>query len=50
MSMTYRARNTLKHVVLVALFVLAFFAEQAMADRVKDLASVAGVRNNQLTG
>ncbi len=50
MSMTYRARNTLKHVVLITLLAAAFFAEQAMADRVKDLASVAGVRNNQLAG
>jgi len=50
MSLTYRTGNTLQHVVLVTLFLIAFFAEQAMADRVKDLASVAGVRNNQLVG
>ncbi len=46
----YAARKTLKHLVLVSLFVAAFLAEQAWADRVKDLASVAGVRNNQLVG
>ena len=50
MFLTYRAGNTFRHVVLVTLFLIAFFAEQAMADRVKDLASVAGVRNNQLVG
>jgi flagellar P-ring protein precursor FlgI len=40
----------LKHLVLVSIFIGAFLAEQAYADRVKDLASVAGVRNNQLIG
>jgi flagellar P-ring protein precursor FlgI len=50
MFLTYKAGNTLRHVLLVALILIAFFAEQAMADRVKDLASVAGVRNNQLVG
>ena len=50
MSLTYRTRNNLKHVVLVTLLLMAFLAEQAMADRVKDLASVAGVRDNQLVG
>ncbi len=50
MTLTYRARKTLKHITLLVMFVAAFFAEQAMAERVKDLASVAGVRNNQLAG
>ncbi len=46
----YETRNALKHAVFVVLFLIAFFAEQAMADRVKDLAGVAGVRDNQLAG
>ena len=50
MPMSIRARNTLRHLFLVTLFALAFLGEQALADRVKDLASVAGVRNNQLAG
>ena len=50
MSLTRKARKSLKYVALMALFVALFPAEQAMADRVKDLASVAGVRNNQLAG
>ncbi|MCP4301556.1 MAG: flagellar basal body P-ring protein FlgI [Gammaproteobacteria bacterium] len=50
MYITYRTRTSLKHLALVTLLLIAFFAEQAMADRVKDLASVAGVRNNQLAG
>lgn len=50
MYMTFRVKRTLKHVALVALFMAAFFGEQVMADRVKDLASIAGVRSNQLTG
>lgn len=50
MFLTYKAVNVSKHVVLATLFVVAIFAEQAMADRVKDLASVAGVRNNQIVG
>lgn len=50
MTLTYRARKTLKHIALMTMFVAAFFGEQAMAERVKDLASVAGVRNNQLAG
>jgi len=50
MSLTYRARKSLGRFALVALFIAAFFAEQAMADRVRDLASVAGVRSNQLAG
>jgi len=50
MNVTYKTRMTLKHLALVALVLAAFLAEQAMADRVKDLASIAGVRNNQLTG
>ena len=50
MQLAFKTRMTLKHLVLVTLVLVAFLAEQAMADRVKDLASVAGVRNNQLTG
>ena len=50
MQFTYRTRITLKHLALVSLFIFAFLTEQAYADRVKDLASVAGVRNNQLIG
>ncbi len=50
MAITAKVRETLKHVLLVTMFCLAFLAEQAMADRVKDLASVAGVRDNQLAG
>jgi len=50
MTLTYRARKTLKHIALMVMFVSAFFTEQAAADRVKDLASVAGVRINQLAG
>ena len=49
-SISYRTRIALKHVALVTMLLIVFFAEQAMADRVKDLASVAGVRNNQLAG
>ncbi len=50
MAMTAKVRETLRHLLLVTMFCIAFFAEQAMADRVKDLASVAGVRDNQLAG
>jgi len=50
MHMTNKVRETLKHFLLVAMLGIAFFTEQAMADRVKDLASVAGVRDNQLAG
>lgn len=50
MHLTYKTRTTLKHFALVTLVLAAFLSEQAMAERVKDLASVAGVRNNQLTG
>ena len=45
-----KTRMSLKHLFLVTLLAAAFLSEQAMADRVKDLASVAGVRNNQLVG
>ena len=34
---------------LIVVFILAL-SQQAFADRIKDLASVAGVRNNQLAG
>jgi flagellar P-ring protein precursor FlgI len=50
MHLTYKSRTTLKNFALVTMVLAAFLAEQAMAERVKDLASVAGVRNNQLTG
>ncbi len=50
MAMTAKVRDTLKHILLVTMFCVAFFTEQAMAERVKDLASVAGVRDNQLAG
>ncbi len=50
MAMTAKVRGTLKHLLLVTTLCIAFFTEQAMADRVKDLASVAGVRDNQLAG
>ena len=50
MSITMKYRDAVRQVVLVTLFLAAFAAEHAMADRVKDLASVAGVRSNQLAG
>lgn len=50
MHLQYRTRMTLKRALLLLVLVGAFLAEQAHADRVKDLASVAGVRNNQLVG
>ncbi len=50
MAKTAKVRVTLRHLLLVTVFCIAFFTEQAMADRVKDLASVAGVRDNQLAG
>lgn len=42
--------QALKHFLLMLVLAGAFLTEQAYADRVKDLASVAGVRNNQLVG
>lgn len=50
MHLQYRTRMTLKRALLLLVLVGAFLTEQAHADRVKDLASVAGVRNNQLVG
>lgn len=50
MHMNWRTRIALKRVALVIMLAGTFLAEQAYADRVKDLASVAGVRNNQLVG
>lgn len=50
MQINYRTRVALRHTVLVTLLIGAFLTEHAFADRVKDLASVAGVRNNQLVG
>jgi len=50
MYMKWKTRIALKRLVLVLLLAGAFLADQAYADRVKDLASVAGVRSNQLVG
>lgn len=50
MQLSNRNRTTLKHLTLVVLLASTFMVEHAFADRVKDLASVAGVRNNQLVG
>lgn len=50
MHSSHRNRSTWKHLALLTVFASAFIAEHAFADRVKDLASVAGVRNNQLVG
>jgi flagellar P-ring protein FlgI len=50
MQMKWKTRVALKHLLLVTLLAGAFLADQAYADRVKDLASVAGVRSNQLVG
>ena len=50
MLLNARTKDGMRHALLAFLVLAAFFAEQAYADRVKDLASVAGVRNNQLVG
>lgn len=50
MHIKWSTRMTLKHFFLVLMLAGTFIAEHAYADRVKDLASVAGVRNNQLVG
>lgn len=50
MYMKRKTQLALKHFFLVLMLAGAFLTEQAYADRVKDLASVAGVRNNQLVG
>ncbi len=50
MKMTWKTRNTLKRLFLLTLLAGAFLTDQAYADRVKDLASVEGVRSNQLVG
>lgn len=50
MDLNARTRNGLRYTLLAFLLLAAFLTEQAYADRVKDLASVAGVRNNQLVG
>ncbi len=50
MHMKWSTRIALKHLALVIMLAATFLAEQAYADRVKDLAGVAGVRNNQLVG
>ncbi len=50
MIMKWKTRVALKHLFLVTMLATAFLMEQAYADRVKDLASVAGVRTNQLVG
>lgn len=50
MYSNHKKLQALKHFLLVLMLAGAFLTEQAHADRVKDLASVAGVRNNQLVG
>jgi len=50
MHMKRKTLLALKHFFLVLMLAAAFLTEQAYADRVKDLASVAGVRTNQLVG
>ena len=50
MYIHHKMRSSLRHLFLVSLLAATFLAEQAYADRVKDLASIAGVRNNQLVG
>ena len=50
MQLSWRTRTRLKRLAFVTVLVCAFLTEQAQADRVKDIASVAGVRNNQLVG
>lgn len=50
MYIRWKTRIALKRLLLVTVLAGAFLAEQAYADRVKDLASVAGVRTNQLVG
>ncbi len=50
MHIKWSTRMTLRHFFLVLMLAGTFVAEHAYADRVKDLASVAGVRNNQLVG
>jgi flagellar P-ring protein precursor FlgI len=50
MSIHFNTRGALRNVALITLLLAVFVAENAMADRVKDLASVAGVRSNQLAG
>lgn len=49
MILSKREYNWLRFVCWTAVLLVAL-SHQAFADRVKDLASVAGVRNNQLTG
>ena len=49
--MTHKSLSTLLHALLVALTLTAALAPQAAhADRVKDLASMAAMRSNQLVG
>lgn len=50
MHMNARMKYLVRHALLIGLLMVAFVTEQAHADRVKDIASVAGVRNNQLVG
>lgn len=40
----------LRRVSILAVFVLPLFGQYAFAERIKDLASIQGVRNNQLIG
>ncbi len=50
MHLNYRSRYIMKRFALLLMLAGAFLTDQALADRVKDLASVAGVRDNQLVG
>ena len=50
MTLPWKTRMLIKRATCMLLLFGAFVAEHALADRVKDLASVAGVRNNQLVG
>ena len=45
-----QAGSSLRRAIIVAGFALALFGASASAERIKDLASVQGVRNNQLVG
>ena len=46
----WKTRILIKHLILVTMLAGAFLTEQAWGERVKDLATVAGVRSNQLVG
>lgn len=48
--MNNRSGKMIRSVAIIACCLLPFFSGMAHADRIKDLASVQGVRNNQLVG